>query len=276
MDTKRFIEHVAALTPIDQLPLDWDATGYTSTGFAAEVLSDGFDGWSGDLPDEEEVDTIAELLSPHRGDTLLDVACGYGRHALLLAEENGLNVTGIDLSPALVKKAGQFAGEKGLEARFLASHARDMAWDAEFDHVILAYNSLSVFSPKDVHRVLGSIHRALKPGAKLFLDIDNKPFYTRYGTCYRNWHVSGDALTLQEVYFHYEQSVEVVRDITLAHCKAEPLVFVCFKRIYSAAEVSTLLNEAGFAVRSLYGNWDLIPHSDHSPKIIILAEKEDS
>ena len=51
--------------------------------------------------------TIAALLERERPGcrTVLDVACGTGEHARLLAERHGLLVDGIDLDPAFVEIA---------------------------------------------------------------------------------------------------------------------------------------------------------------------------
>lgn len=271
-------EYLNGLTPIAQLPLEWDATGYVSDAFNEEVGSPEFDGWDGDLSSEEEADVIAHLLAVEPGQALLDMACGYGRHALVLARDYGVSVTGVDIAPGLIATAKRLAEEQrdeldgDVELAFEVRHARDIEWRGRFDHAIVAYNTFSVFSPADAGAVLRAIGRALKPGGKLFLDLDNKPFYCRYGSCMRNWYSGVNGVVLQEVFFHHDVSVEVMRDITIRDVDGVPVEFVCLKRIYALDEIAAVLSEAGFRVTTALGNWDLLPHSESSPKIIVVAE----
>ena len=261
------------LKPIAQLPLTWDDSGYTSATFNLEVAADTFDGWDGDLSSEEEADVMVHLLQAKPDQSLLDVACGYGRHALVFANDYALQVTGIDIAPGLIATAKRLAEKQEAEIVFQVQHARDLKSKETFDHAVIAYNTFSVFGPDDAPSVLRAIHTALKPDGKLFLDLDNKPFYCRYGSCYRNWYLAEHGLVLQEVFFHHEASVEVVRDVTLSKHDAHPIVFTCFKRIYARDEILQLLADCGFEIEMTLGNWDLTPYQENSPKIIVVAKK---
>ena len=58
--------------------------------------------------DEKEaaafINKLIEHLKPAAGNTMLDVACGKGRHSVQLANA-GFNVTGIDLSEESILEA---------------------------------------------------------------------------------------------------------------------------------------------------------------------------
>ena len=56
------------------------------------------------------IDRLLDLLQPPPGSTMLDVACGRGRHAGILAK-HGFDVTGIDLAPSAIAFARQFENE---------------------------------------------------------------------------------------------------------------------------------------------------------------------
>ena len=49
---------------------------------------------------EAFIDKLINYLKPPAGSTMLDVACGKGRHSIQLANK-GFDVTGIDLSEAV-------------------------------------------------------------------------------------------------------------------------------------------------------------------------------
>lgn len=77
--------------------------------------------------------------------SLLDCACGTGRHAVLFAL-NGLRVAGVDIDPAMIAVAREHAASAGVEARFEVAALADLTrtFPSElFDAVICVGNSLS-------------------------------------------------------------------------------------------------------------------------------------
>jgi SAM-dependent methyltransferase len=273
MTLREMYDYLTSRLPVEQIPLTWDSTGYNSEAFNQWASDPDFPGWEGDRPTEEEVRVIVELLKARLGDSILDVACGYGRHALLLADSYGLRVTGIDISPGLIAAAKRFAAEKQLELDYEVRHARDLPWQNEFNLAMIAYNSFSLFSPGDAPTVLRGIHKALRPNGRLFMDLDNKPFNCRYGISDTNWGTHPGGLALGEIYFHEENSVEVCRDIIFKTDAKQPEEFITFKRIYSQEEILDILSSCGFRVDEIYGGWDLPPLTEKSPKMLLVAEK---
>ena len=196
------------------------------------------------------------------------------RHALLLAGQYGLKVTGIDLSPGLITTAKRLAEEQGLEIAYEVRNAIDLPCNNEFDWAMIAYNSFSLFSPDNVAAVLQGIHRALRPAGRLFLDLDNKSFNCRYGILDTNWYILPGGLTLQEIYFHENLSVEVCRDFTFKTDVEGAEEFISFKRIYSPDEICDLLSGCGLRVDHIYGGWDLSSLEENSPKMLLVGVKE--
>jgi SAM-dependent methyltransferase len=176
--------------------------------------------------------------------------------------------------PQAIGCSTSLAPQARLSIDYELKHGRDLDSQEEFDHTFIAFNTFSVFSPNDASAVLRGIHRALRKGGRLFLDLDNKPYNCRYGTSYRDWSVLPAGLLLQEVYFHHDISAEVSRDLYLDLESEELGEFVIFKRIYSEQDIRDLLSRCGFQVVAVYGNWDLSPLDDNSPKIILVAARE--
>ncbi len=273
MTLKEIRNYLAGRLPIEKIPLTWDATGYTSEAFNQWVSDPTFSGWPGEHPTGKEVQVIVELLKTRPGDFLLDVACGYGRHTLLLADEYQLKVAGIDMSPGLITAATRFANEQQLDIVYEVRHGADLPWQNEFDSAMIVDSSFSLFSPEVAPVVLRGIHRALCPTGRLFLDLDNKPFNCRHGVSDTNWHTWPGGLTLRDIYFYEDSSVEVCRDLILKPDVKEVDEFIIFKRIYSQAEILNLLSSCGFRVEGVYGGWDLSPLEQGSPKMLLVGEK---
>ncbi len=272
MDLNKISEYLIGRVRIEKIPVNWDSGAYTSDSFNAWAAGPAFKEWAGEKETAAEVDVMAKLLRVLRGESLLDVACGYGRHALVFAGEYGLKVTGIDISTGLITAAKRLAKEKGLDITYDVKLATDLPWDDKFSYVMIAENTFSLFGP-DAPKVLRGIHRALKKGGKLFLDLDNKPYYCRYGTRTTHWYQYPGDLVLQEVYFHKDISVETGRDINFKKGAEKAEDFIIFKRIYDLKEIKKLLNDNGFRIGKVYGDWDLSKLKDSSPKMILTGMK---
>ena len=100
----------------------------------------------------------------------LDVACGTGRHAVVLADL-GYQVTGIDLSSPSIGIAEQHSRK---DLRFQVLDMRAIEWRGKFDIVVNLFTSFGYFSDESQERqVLARIERALRPGVELVIDFLN-------------------------------------------------------------------------------------------------------
>jgi SAM-dependent methyltransferase len=117
--------------------------------------------------DRREAARLLDLLELPAGSRILDVPCGQGRHAHLLAEA-GFNVDGLDYSKdllALAKRRGV-----GPQLRYTRGDMRKLParWSGRFDAVLNLFTSFGFFAdPADDSRVIEQFARVLKPGGML-------------------------------------------------------------------------------------------------------------
>jgi SAM-dependent methyltransferase len=263
--------------PAREIPLDWDAMGYTTETFNTLAADPGFTGWPEDLPTDMEVKHLARLLDCRPGDRVLDLACGYGRHALPLALDYDLKMTGIDISPGLVAAARRMAQAAGATIEYAVGDARKIGYEGVFDGAYIAWNTFSLFSDRDVPKVLAAVRRALKPGGRFFLDLDNKDVLWAGEDSYTEWSLEGRAVKIQDACYHRGISVEASRDIYIHPFSCRVEEFILLKRLYSLAEIRGRLESNGFRVetayKTFYGNWDPGVAFDTGGKLIVLAAK---
>ena len=114
-----------------------------------------------------ETEFILDYLSNVPQPGVLDLCSGTGSHAKLLSER-GVNVTGIDRSPAMI----EIARLKVPEARFIEADIRKFSLSERFDAVICMYGAIHyVEEPQDIVQVLRLAYEHLKPGGTLILDL---------------------------------------------------------------------------------------------------------
>lgn len=99
---------------------------------------------------------------------VLDVGCGTGENALLLASR-GLRVTGVDGSPLAVERARAKAAARGLPATFLVADALDLARLRRRVETALDCGLFHVFGAEDRRRYAHSLCEVLSPGGTLHL-----------------------------------------------------------------------------------------------------------
>lgn len=129
---------------------------------------------------DQEVAFLVDALALTAGDRVLDVGCGPGRHALALAER-GIEVTGVDASPAFVALARASAEARALPATFTVLDVRDLAYDSEFDAAIcLCQGGFGLLGGRDEVEVFTRIARTVRPGGRLAVSAFSVLFATRF------------------------------------------------------------------------------------------------
>jgi len=119
------------------------------------------------------VDEVISLFDPQPGARLLDLACGQGWLTIPLAQR-GFQVTGFDLSGALLTRAEQAADQAGVTVEWVRGDMRDLPseWTKRFGCVTLTLSEFGCFSDQsDNQRVLDEVARVLKAGGRFLLDI---------------------------------------------------------------------------------------------------------
>jgi len=126
----------------------------------------------------QQVSVAIKHLPFKRGQQLLDIACGSGRHLLAFAER-GAEVTGIDLSAPLLNEAeALFRGTKHT-ATLKRADMRELPFTSRFDGASMWFTSFGYFSKEsDDLKALKSLAAALRPGGWWWIDIPN-PVYLR-------------------------------------------------------------------------------------------------
>jgi SAM-dependent methyltransferase len=111
---------------------------------------------------------IHELIAQHRpgARTVLDLGCGTGRHAQLLAQRD-YQLTGVDLSEEMLK----VAREGGPQLSFVQGDVRSVRLGKTFDVVLSLFHVMSYQTTNDdLRAALSTVREHLAPGGLFVFD----------------------------------------------------------------------------------------------------------
>jgi SAM-dependent methyltransferase len=223
--------------------------------------------------DRQEVARLLDILGLPSGARILDVPCGQGRHAHLLAEA-GFDVDGLDYSETLIDLAKKRGTGKTL--RYTRGDMRKLParWTGRFDAVVNLFTSFGFFlNPADDRRVIAEFARALKPdGVLVWHGGSRDGVMAKFLD--RDWWRSDDGTLIgHERSFDPLSGVMTIRtswEGKQARGEREHRI-----RLYTATRLAELCADAGLIVEQAYDAWRDRPLRRTSSEMLLVARKTD-
>jgi SAM-dependent methyltransferase len=222
----------------------------------------------------------AELARQANG-PVLEIASGTGLVTLRLAQQ-GSDMTGLEIVPAMLAHARHKAEQMGLSVRWVEGDARTFALDQPFKLIYLTGNAFQAFlNNTDQRALLQQVQAHLTPDGLLAFETRNP-----------NWQdLTTDRNESEWLHYTDAQGNEVrVTEVREYDHVAQVLIYTLWRRWQTPAgpqerttrialrytfpqELKALLEYNGFIVRAQYGNWDKSPLDKASPTIITICQK---
>ncbi len=219
-----------------------------------------------------EANFIEESLGCEAGATILDLACGTGRHSVELASR-GYQVVGFDLSLAMLARASDEAQDRKQKINFVQGDMRDMTFEETFDGVFSWNTSFGFFDEEKNAAVIAKVHRSLKKGGQFLLDVVNRDSLVRSAPSLA-WFEGDGCICMDEMQIDFITSrMKVKRTLMMDDGRTKEIEYSI--RVYSLHELGKMLHDNGFRVAEVSGRTGTpgVFFGCESPRTLILAEK---
>ncbi len=199
-------------------------------------------------------DFIEKEINYNKRIKILYIGCGTGRHSRELAKR-GYEVTGIDLSESLLKRAKELAAKEGLNVNFQIQDARSLSFTDEFDlAIMLCEGAFSLMETDEMnYQILQNATKALKGDGKLIFTTLNglfplfrsvKDFITSHAG---DDNVKYDNNSFDLITFRNYSTIQVEDD------SGNKKTLNCNERYYIPSEITWLLKSLKYKRIDIYG-----------------------
>jgi SAM-dependent methyltransferase len=223
--------------------------------------------------DRREVARLIDVLGLPCGARILDVPCGQGRHAHLLAEA-GFDVDGLDFSAALLQVAKRRG--TGPRLRYARGDMRRLPtrWTARFDAVVNLFTSFGFFAdPADDRRVIAGIARVLRPGGRFIWHGGSRDGIMARFLPRDWWRVGDGTMVGHERSFDPLSGVLTVRSTWRGRGRdageREHRI-----RLYTASRLAELCAASGMIVEEAFDGFRRRPLTRRSAEMMLVARRE--
>lgn len=215
------------------------------------------------------IHTLIQYLSPSPGASMVDIACGKGRHSKALADM-GYDVTGIDLSEASIAEA------RKLETEALHFYQHDMRlpfWINYYQYAFNFFTSFGYFRTRREHdNAIRTIAQSLHQGGIFVIDYLNVHYSEN--NMEKSWQSAIGDITFHitkwhdEAHFFKQIQVSDKQNVSPKHLYTERVAK------FSLGDFTEMLAYQHLQVQEVFGNYELGRYDVHnSPRMIIVAKK---
>jgi SAM-dependent methyltransferase len=219
---------------------------------------------------QEEVDQILALLNLGEVSEVLDLCCGPGRHSLEFARR-GYHVTGVDRTSTYLQQARQSAEREGLKVEFIQEDMRKFMRPLSFNVALLMFTSFGYFEEHDQNlQVLENVWNSLRDGGKILIDVMGKEVLARIFQP-QGWEERDGVFWLQERKISPDWRKIENRWIVTGNEEHYEISFSHW--IYSAVELSKMLEEVGFASVDCFGDLMGSEYGNEARRLVCVGQK---
>jgi SAM-dependent methyltransferase len=246
---------------------------------AENINNNFFDGyykniWRSIIPEaltRAEVDFLVEEARLQTGSKVLDLMCGYGRHALALARK-GIGLTAVDNLGDYIDEIKEIAENENLPIKVLREDVMEFHPVEEYDLIICMGNSICFFNENDSLALLSKISSHLKRGGKFIFNTWMIAEIILKNFTANSWSEIAGMRHLSASKFFFSPTRLETETIIIPHSGIEEIK-KAIDYIYSLNETETMLKKSGLAMKDIWSIPGKKKFTLGEPRAYIVAEK---
>jgi cyclopropane fatty-acyl-phospholipid synthase-like methyltransferase len=201
--------------------------------------------------------------------SIIDLACGTGRHSILLAKL-GYNVTGVDLSDKLLSEAKKSSETEKLNIKFIKSDLREFNTSEKFHCALNLFTSFGYFeSDEENFLIFKKSYELLYKEGYFILDFLNSN-YLKENLVPFSTEETENYTIIQERKITEQR---VVKKITILK-NGSKNEYVESVRLFEPEILKLKLKEIGFEILNLFGDFLGNKFDENSsPRFIAICQK---
>ncbi|MCK0131764.1 class I SAM-dependent methyltransferase [Flavobacteriaceae bacterium F08102] len=204
---------------------------------------------------------LVAYLQLKKGEKILDLPCGKGRHALYL-NKLGYDVIGADLSENSIRYAKQFENE---QLKFEQHDMRE-PFTTKFKAIFNLFTSFGYFdSQQENIAVLKNLKNGLEPNGYLVIDFMNVNYVQKHL-------VQRETIVKKGIHFNISRTLNndfILKRISFnigekAFNYTEKVAFLPYNRL------KQMVKAANLSIKNCFGDYDLSPFNENDSQRLIL------
>lgn len=212
------------------------------------------------------LNNVISFLNMPSGSSVIDLACGKGRHSMFL-NKAGFEVVGVDLSANSIQYAKQFENQN---LHFDVADLRTFKTNQLFDYGFNLFTSFAYFkSDQENQQVLNSFNACLKADGILLLDFFNAEKIKKMQSYSETKTIDGITFQLHKII----DDKKVTKRIEF-NAEGKEYYYQEEVQLLTLTDFETLFSQTGFSILNVFGNYNLEPYqAETSDRLIFVAQK---
>ena len=233
--------------------------------------------WENAIPTEvtqQEVDFLLEELNLQKGQHILDIPCGFGRHAIEFSNR-GFKATGIDISETFIKGLTEKVNSEKLTIKVIQADILTVQLTETYSAAVCLGNSFGYFDYGKMSVFVEKVASSLTPGGRFII---NSGMIAESILPNLQNYANNKSYTIGNIIMEVTNTYNVEDSFMISHLtytqdgKQEEHSFKHY--VFTLGEVKRLLQSFGLSIIATYSSTFKTPYQLSDQQVYIVAEKE--